>query len=152
MSYNFEKYASKGNEFVDIVAEDLKVLKEKAGRIIRAVFHALRNRISHEESFHLLAQLPMALKGAYVDGWKFEKDFVRINHINDFLDEIRKEDGELAGFDFGNDAKAKLAVIAVFKALSYFVSEGEMEDIIAALPKELKVLIKKDVVRNKLVF
>lgn len=152
MSYNFEKYASKGNEFVNVVAEDLKVPKEKAGRIIRAVFHALRNRISHEESFQLLSQLPMALKGAYVDGWKFEKDYVRINHIADFLDEVRKEDGELAGYDFGNDANAKHAVIAVFKALGIFVSEGEMEDIIASLPKGLKVLIKKDVVCNKLVF
>lgn len=152
MSYNFEKYASKGNEFVNEVAEDLKVPKGKAGRIIRAVFHALRNRISHEESFQLLAQLPMALKGAYVDGWKFDKDFNRINHLSDFLDEIRYEDGELAGFDFGNDAKAKLAVVAVFKALSYFVSEGEMYDILDVMPKDLKALLKKSIVGNKVVF
>jgi uncharacterized protein (DUF2267 family) len=152
MSFNFEKYASKGNEFVNSIAEDLNVPKEKSGRIIRAVFHALRNRISHEESFQLIAQLPMALKGAYVDGWKFDKDFNRINHLTDFLDEIRKEDGELASYDFGNDAKAKHAVIAVFKALGHFVSEGEMEDIIAALPKELKLLVKKDVVGNRVVF
>ncbi len=152
MSFNFEKYASKGNEFVNSIAEDLNVPKEKSGRIIRAVFHALRNRISHEESFQLLAQLPMALKGAYVDGWKFNKDFSRITHVIDFLDEIRKEDGELAGYDFGNDAKAKHAVVTVFKALGRFVSEGEMEDIIAALPKELKVLIKKDIIGNKIIF
>ncbi len=152
MSFNFEKYASKANEFVNLVAEDINVSKEKAGRIIRAVFHALRNRISHEESFELIAQLPMALKGAYVDGWKFKKDFERIHHLADFLDEIRKEDGELAGYDFGNNANAKHAIIAVFKALGSFVSEGEMEDIIIALPKELKVLIKKDVVGVKLVF
>jgi uncharacterized protein (DUF2267 family) len=152
MSFNFEKYASKGNEFVNSVAEDLDVPKEKSGRIIRAIFHALRNRISHEESFQLIAQLPMALKGAYVDGWKFDKDFSRITHVNDFLDEIRKEDGELAGYDFGNDTKAKHAVIIVFKALGRFVSEGEMQDIIAALPKELKLLIKKNVIGNKLVF
>ncbi len=152
MSYNFEKYASKGNEFVNIIAEDLKVPKEKAGRIIRAVFHALRNRISHEESFQLLAQLPMALKGAYVDGWKFEKDYLRITHLTDFLDEIRKEDGELAGFDFGNDGTAKLAVIAVFKALSYFISEGELDDIFAALPKEIREFIQKKVVAKKMIF
>jgi uncharacterized protein (DUF2267 family) len=152
MSFNFEKYASKGNEFVNTIAEDLNVPKEKSGRIIRAVFHALRNRISHEESFQLIAQLPMALKGAYVDGWKFDKDFSRIGHLTDFLDEIRKEDGELASYDFGNDAKAKHAVVAVFKALGRFVSEGEMEDIMATLPKELKTFIKKDVVGNRVVF
>jgi len=53
------------------------------------VFHALRNWLSHEESFQLLAQLPMALKGVYVDGWKFDKAFNRLSHINDFLDEVR---------------------------------------------------------------
>jgi uncharacterized protein (DUF2267 family) len=152
MSYNFEKYASKANEFVNTVAEDLKMPKEKTGRIIRAVFHALRNRISHEESFQLIAQLPMALKGVYVDGWKFDKGFNRISHVKDFLDEVRQEDGELAGYDFGNDEKAKHAVTAVFKALSYFVSEGEMEDIIATIPKELKVLIKKMAAGSREVF
>ncbi len=152
MSFHFEKYAAKANEFVNLVAEDLKVPKEKAGRIIRAVLHALRNRISHEESFQLIAQLPMALKGVYVDGWKFDKDYKRIAHVKDFLDEVRYEDGELAGYNFGNDEKAKHAVIAVFKALSYFVSEVEMEDIMATLPKELKMLIKKDVVGNRVVF
>jgi uncharacterized protein (DUF2267 family) len=152
MSFNFEKYASKGNEFVNSIAEDLTVSKEKSGRIIRAVFHALRNRISHEESFQLIAQLPMALKGAYVDGWKFDKHIYRINHLADFLDEIRKEDGELASYDFGNDTKAKHAVVTVFKALGRFVSEGEMEDIMATLPKELKTFIKKDVVGNRVVF
>lgn len=105
MSLDFEKYASKGNEFVKLVAEDLKVPREKAGRIIRAVLHSLRNRISHEESFQLMAQLPMVLKGVYVDGWKFDKDFNRISHLDDYLDEVRREDGGLAGYDFGNNRK-----------------------------------------------
>jgi uncharacterized protein (DUF2267 family) len=151
MSFNFEKYAAKGNEFVNFIATELKVPKEKAGRIIRAVLHALRNRISHEESFQLLAQFPMALKGVYVEGWKFTKDYDRITHVNDFLNEIRKEDGELASFDFGNDEKATQAASTVFEGLSYFVSEGEMEDIIATLPKELKIFIRGDVIKNKLV-
>jgi uncharacterized protein (DUF2267 family) len=151
MSFHFEKYAAKANEFVNLVAEDLKVPIEKSGRIIRAVLHALRNRISHEESFQLIAQLPMALKGVYVDGWKFDKHFSRISHINDFLDEVRKEDGELAGFDFGNDAKAKQAVTAVFRALGFLISEGEMQDIIASLPKELKTFFGKNIVGKGLV-
>jgi uncharacterized protein (DUF2267 family) len=145
MSLDFEKYALKGNEFVHLVADDLKTPKDKAGRIIRAVLHALRNRLSHEESFQLLAQLPMVLKGVYVDGWKFDKDFNRITHIDDFLDEVRKEDGGLAGYDFGNNEKASAAVAAVFKAMGYFVSEGEMNDVIAEMPAALKEFIKKSI-------
>ena len=96
MSLDFEK-KGEGNEFVRLVAEELEVSVDKAGRIIRAVFHALRNRLSHEESFQLLAQLPVSLKGVYVDGWRFNKDFHRISYINDFLDGVRQEDGGLAG-------------------------------------------------------
>lgn len=145
MSLDFLNYAAKGNEFVNTVAEDLNVPRDKAGRIIRAVLHALRNRISHEESFHLLAQLPMALKGVYVDGWKFEKEFSRIHHISDFLDEIRKEDGGLAGYDFGNNQRAELALTAVFNALSIYVSEGELIDVMASLPHEIRQFITKGI-------
>ena len=113
------KYAVKGNEFVRLVVEELEVPRDKAGRIIRVVLRALRNRLSHEESFQLLAQLPMSLKGVYVDGWRFDKDFNRISHINEFLDEVRQEDGGLAGYDFSNNSKARVAVASVFKALNY---------------------------------
>lgn len=143
MSLDFEKYVAKGNEFVRLVADDLQIPRDKTGRIIRAVLHALRNRLSHEESFQLLAQLPMVLKGVYVDGWHFDKDFTRISHVDDFLDEVRKEDGGLAGFDFGNNKKAAKAVSAVFKAMNYFISEGEMNDITDVLPVELKDFIRE---------
>ena len=143
MSLDFEKYASKGHEFVHLVADELNVPSDKAGRIIRTVFHALRNRLSHEESFQLLAQLPMALKGVYVEGWKFDKDFTRIHHVDDFLDEVRKEDNNLAGYDFGNNDRAKKAVAAVFKAMHYFISEGEFKDVMAMLSEEMKQFIKK---------
>ena len=105
MSLDFEKNVVKGNEFVRLVAEELKYL-DKAGITVRVVFQALRNRLSHEESFQLLAQLPMSLKGVYVDGWRFDKNFSRISHVNDFLDEVRQEDGGLAEYDFNNNSKA----------------------------------------------
>jgi uncharacterized protein (DUF2267 family) len=151
MALDFEKYAVKGNEFVKLVMDDLNMPRDKSGRIIRAVFHALRNRVSHEESFQMLAQLPMALKGIYVDGWKFNKEFNRISHLNDFLDEVRKEDGGLAGYDLGNNAKAKVAVAAVFKAMNYFVSEGEMRDIMSGLPKELKEFVNESIAGSETV-
>lgn len=149
MSLDFEKYASKGDEFVQLVAAELNVPRDMAGRIIRAVLHALRNRLSHEESFQLIAQLPMALKGVYVDGWNFEKAFSRISHVEDFLDEVQKEDGDRAGYDFGNNTKTWFSVEAVFKALSYFVSEGEMNDIIDVLPEKMKVFTRHALASNE---
>jgi uncharacterized protein (DUF2267 family) len=83
------------------------------------------------------------LKGVYVDGWQFNKEFVRINHVNEFLDEVRKEDGGLAAYDFGNNEKAANAVAAVFKALGYFVSDGEMNDVTGMLPVSLQNFLEK---------
>ncbi len=152
MSLNFEDYAINGNEFVRLVKEELEIPDQKTGRIIRAVLHALRNRLSHEESFHLIAQLPMAIKGVYVDSWKFNKDFDKIRHINDFLDEVKKEDSGMAQYDFGNANTAKQSVAAVFKAISYFVSEDEMNHIILILPGELKVFIKEALSGKETIF
>ena len=151
MSLDFEKYAAKGNEFVRLVADELTISSDKAGRIIRTVFHALRNRLSHEESFQLLAQLPMVLKGVYVDGWKYNKYFTRIHHLDDFLNEVRNEDNNLAGYDFGNNERAKKAVAAVFKAMNYFISEGEFKDVMAVLSAEMKEFIKKSIAGNETV-
>lgn len=145
MSLDFEIYAAKGKEFVSLVADELNIPPVMAGRVIRAVFHALRNWLSHEESFQLVAQLPMSLKGVYVDGWKFDKDFGPIVHLNDFLAEVRREDDGRAGFDFLNNSKAVLAVAAVFKALNYFADEEEMNEIINVLPAGLKSFVSESI-------
>lgn len=147
MSLDFLQYAAKGNAFINEVAEELKVPRDQAGRIIRSVLHALRNRLSLQESFQLLAQLPMALKAVYVDGWKPDSAFERIRHVDEFLDEVRKEDGGLAGYDFGNDHRALAAVYAVMQTLHDSISEGGFESFIQTLPDSyqswLEPLMKK---------
>ncbi|MEP7106646.1 MAG: DUF2267 domain-containing protein [Ferruginibacter sp.] len=145
MPFEFEKHAVKGNEFVTLVAEELEVSPGIAGSIIRAVFHALRNRLTHEESFKLLALLPMALKGVYLDGWKYDKDFNQISHMEDFLDEVRLEDGGMAGFEFADNSKAKTAIACIFRTLNYFVSYEEMNEILNVLSAELKKFIKESI-------
>lgn len=143
MSLDFDQYAAKGNAFVNRVAEVLQVQRNQAARIVRSVLHALRNRLSHTESFQLLAQLPMALKSVYVDGWKYSDNYLRLRRPEEFLDEIRKEDHGMAGYDFGNDQRAALATAAVFNVLFESVSEGEAEDLINTLPESLQIWIHK---------
>jgi uncharacterized protein (DUF2267 family) len=151
MTLDFDKYAGTGNKVVRILADDLQTSREKAGRILTAVLHSLRHRLTVQESFQLMAQLPMALKAVYVDGWKYKEPFKRIHHVDEFLDEIREEDGKTAAYDFGNNEEAKKAVIAVFRVLNLFVSEGEVEDVVAVLPKELKEFVKDALGEKRLV-
>jgi uncharacterized protein (DUF2267 family) len=146
MLLDFEFYAAKGNAFVRLVADELDAPRARSGRVIRSVLHALRNRLTHEESFRLLAQLPLVLKGVYVDGWNFNKDNNPISHINDFLHEVMKVDGELAACDFGDYENEQSAVAAVFRVLSCFISEQEMENVLNVLPVELHTFIKDSIV------
>jgi uncharacterized protein (DUF2267 family) len=144
MSLDFEKYAATGNEIINMLAEDLKVPRDKASDILRAVLHAMRNRLNIDESLQVVAQLPMALKGVYIDQWDPWHSFRRIHHIDEFINEVRKYDKTPTGHDFGNDESVKLAVKAVFRTLNYYLSAGEFRDVIAVLPRELKEFIQNN--------
>lgn len=145
MSLDFDKYAAKGNEMLHMLADDLQVPVDKAGRILRAVIRALRNQLNIDESFQVLAQLPMALKAVYVDQWNPNQPITRIHTVDEFLDGIRQQDGKSAGYDFGNNESARRALRAVFRTLTYYLSEGELDDIKAVLPAELKKFINESI-------
>lgn len=139
---DFSKYAQKGNEFLEEVRLEVgdNTDIERAGRILRSVFHVLRDVISKEESLQLISQFPMALKSVYVDGWTLKKPQEHIRHIDDFLTAVVKKDSPGGYCSFKSKKEAKHAIEAVFKVLKKHVSKGEIEDIRDTLPLELKSL------------
>lgn len=144
MSLHFYSYARKGYEFIDEVARELKSGdSDKAGRMTRSVLRALRHRLTIEESFHLLAQLPMALKGIYVDGWKVSLNFRQLDHVSDFISEVVKEDDNSAWRDFSNENDVKDAIIAVFKVLSRHITDEEMKELLEVLPEDLQLILQE---------
>jgi uncharacterized protein (DUF2267 family) len=140
MALNFEKYAAKGNEFLNKLATRLGDVenRDRAGRVLRSVLRALRNRITIEESLQLLSQLPMVIKALYVDGWKPHREFARIKTMQDFSEEVLKEDDLSAWRDFSSLEEATDAIEAVMKTLADYVSAGELHDVINLMPKEIK--------------
>lgn len=147
MPLDFDKFAKKGNQFLNEIAKELGHAndKAKAGRKLRAILHSIRDQITVEESIQLIAQLPMFLKAIYVENWKIRKNKVRVKHLNDYIKEVKKYESNLADFDFINDDEILIATEVVFFVLKKYISEGEMEDIIAVLPKELKLLLRNEI-------
>lgn len=145
MITDFSKYAVKANEFLSDVAEKLgdRDDKARASRVIRAFFHSIRNHITLEENFQLLAQLPLILKGLYVDGWMPLKQKPKSSTKNSFIEEMVNEDRS-AGDDFTNPGEVIFSAKAVFGALGKYISKGELEDIKNVLPHELKELVSND--------
>src|ERR1041384_2970925 len=87
MPFNFNKHAAKGNKFLKDLAAELEGKQDtkKVSKIISAAFATLRNHLTLEESFQLLAQFPIVLKGVYVHNWSPQKKREVSRKRNDFI-------------------------------------------------------------------
>jgi uncharacterized protein (DUF2267 family) len=143
MALNFNKYVTDGEHFVKEVAIELDAPWDaaKGGRILRAVLHALRDRIPPRESLQLISQLPMLIKAIYVDGWQMKDDARQLRHLGDFIEAVREAGGKATIDNFVTDYDVERAIHAVFKVLKNHVSEGEIRDVLATLPGELRPLL-----------
>ncbi|GGD58270.1 DUF2267 domain-containing protein [Muriicola marianensis] len=144
MALDFNKYAKEGNTFIKEYAREMNLGKdtEKAGRIFSAIMHALRDIITPQESLQLVAQMPMFMKSAYVNGWTLKKEKPKIKHMEEFVELVRKHDGVAAVNDFGyEDELAERYIDITFIYLRKYISLGELEDIRDGLPKNLKSMI-----------
>lgn len=142
MILNFESHSQKAHEFVKEVATELGNPEDTghAGRVIRAVFHTIRDMVTPEESMHLIAQLPMYIKAVYIDNWKMSGGQATVRSQEEMLAELRQKAGRTAERDFGNDETAMQKVEAIFNVLKRHVSAGEINDIKAQLPEPLAEL------------
>ncbi|MFT6795775.1 MAG: hypothetical protein ACJART_000913 [Maribacter sp.] len=144
MALNFNQYATEGNTFLKTYAKEMNMGNDpdKAGRIFTAIMHALRDIIPPEESLQFIAQLPMFLKGVFVNGWSMKKEKPKIKHMAEFLDLVRAYDwpAEVNDFEY-SDEVGEQYVDTTFIYLRKYISLGEMEDIRNVLPKDLKSMI-----------
>ncbi len=105
---------------------------------LRAVLHALRDRLTIEETAQLGAQLPMLIRGFYYEGWDPSGKPVKARRKEDFLRHINRYFKHTRFGESGTDPE-RIAQ-AVFRVLARRVSEGEIEDIVRILPRELREL------------
>jgi uncharacterized protein (DUF2267 family) len=120
------------NELADQLGTDDH---RQAYRVLRAYLHALRDRLPVNETAQLAAQLPELIRGIYYEGWDPSSTPVKYRQFADFLDRVASEamlDGETA---------ASYAVGAAAEVLRRQVSAGEIDDIRAILPEELRPIL-----------
>jgi uncharacterized protein (DUF2267 family) len=105
--------------------------RDEAERGTAAVFHALRDRLTPEESAQVVAQLPARLKAVWEADEKAGRQPVKM-HREEFYERVRQEVG------LASDREAQWLTLAVFGALKAQLSPGESEDVLAQLPRDLK--------------
>jgi uncharacterized protein (DUF2267 family) len=106
----------------------------RAWRVLRAVLHALRDRLPLDVLAHFSAQLPMLVRGAMFEGWDPTGKPERIDR-GEFLVRVRRE----AHLD--SITEAKQAVEAVVAVLWTHVSEGVMRPVAESLPRTYEDLV-----------
>jgi uncharacterized protein (DUF2267 family) len=123
------------------IQEWLKELKDKgeladeaaAYKVLRAVLHQLRDRLTLEEAVDLGAQLPIIIRGLYYEGWRPHQVPRKIRSKETFLDELSKD-------VLPHTYPVDWAVTTVFSLLADHCDPGEMADVIGQLPDDLKEL------------
>ena len=101
---------------------------------LRAVLHALRDRLPAQEAAHLAAQLPMLVRGIYYEGWNPSRVPVKMNK-EEFLARVRRE------FPFEIKGDMEQLTQSVLRALREYITEGEWEDVKSTVPKELASIL-----------
>lgn len=107
--------------------------QHRAYRAMRAVLHALRDRLSVSDASHLAAQLPMLVRGFYYEGYHPADKPLRERTKAEFLAHIKREFLD-EGFDIERVTRAALNV------LSKHITPGEADKIKKILPEDIRSL------------
>ncbi|MEM7761218.1 MAG: DUF2267 domain-containing protein [Cyanobacteria bacterium P01_A01_bin.40] len=130
----FDRTLEKTHLFINDVATELNLNDKHVAFIgIKAVMHALRDRIPLEEAVQLGSQFPVLLAGFYYQGWKPAATPTKERSVDEFLGKVRDN------LPQGNyPTEIETLIRGVFAALSQWVSKGEIEDVVNMLPEDLQ--------------
>jgi uncharacterized protein (DUF2267 family) len=101
---------------------------------LRAVLHALRDRLPTQEIAQLGAQLPIFIRGIYYEGWNPAQTPIKSRGKELFLRQVREQFAHTRN----PDVDAEHVTGAIFRVLAKHVSKGELEQVKALLPRELR--------------
>jgi uncharacterized protein (DUF2267 family) len=131
----FDQTLEKTNAWLRDLRKELGWMdSDRTYHALRAVLHALRDRLTVEEAANLGAQLPLLLRGCYYEGWRPGRNPVRDRTAEQFLAHVADE--------FRGDPLLDYEEIveAVFYTLEKHITTGEVQDVKANLPAEVRKL------------
>jgi uncharacterized protein (DUF2267 family) len=101
---------------------------------LRAVLHALRDRVGPEVAAHLSAQLPLLVRGVFYEGWDPTPTPMRLS-LSEFLERVERE----ALLD--GTTEAEEATRAVIALLWDELGTGVMSHVATLLPEEYAAVL-----------
>ncbi len=133
---SFDRTLEKTHKFFNDVAEATEVDDKQIVFIgVKAVLHALRDRIPLVEAAQLGSQLPVLLAGFYYQGWKPAATSTKERSIDTFLAKIKNNLPEKV-YPTGIETLTR----GVFTILSKYAIPGEIDDVVNMLPQDVQSL------------
>jgi uncharacterized protein (DUF2267 family) len=131
----FDSTIQTTNVWLHDLQEELGWLdRRRAYHALRAVLHALRDRLPVDQVAALGAQLPMLIRGFYYEGWHPAGTPTKERRKEDFLAHIARE------FREEPTINAEEVADAVFRVIARHVTPGEIKHVKIALPGEIRSL------------
>jgi uncharacterized protein (DUF2267 family) len=132
-----DRSAEKAHVWLNELAAELGDAEDRqaAYRILRAYMHAVRDRLTVNEAAQLAAQLPELIRGIYYEDWVPARTPLKYRTVDEFLDRVADE-AQLSG-----ETDASYACAAAARVLRRHVSAGEVEDVVAVFPEEMRPVL-----------
>jgi uncharacterized protein (DUF2267 family) len=108
--------------------------RRRAYHALRAVLHALRDRLTVDQAAALGAQLPMLVRGIYYEGWRPHGKPVKERRKEQFLAHVAAELGN------GWTVDPEVVTRQVFEVIAKHVTVGEVKHVKFSLPTEIREL------------
>jgi len=128
----FDKTLQTTNIWLDEIMEEIGPDRKTAWRVLAVVMHRLRNRLPLGLAVNLGAQLPILVRGIYYDQFQPEQ----LPGDCDTMEQFCAEVGEW--LQDNRPVDPETAVKSVFRVLSRHVSEGEIGNVVQALPEGIR--------------
>ncbi len=106
--------------------------RQDAYAVVRAVLHELRDRLPTPAVLGLSAQIPMLLRGLFLEGWRPDMALGEAQTSRAFFEGVARR---LPG---GCDISPEEATTAVFAVLADRLDPGETDKIIRMAPEPLR--------------
>ena len=128
-----EQTIHKTNQWLDELGQDMGADQHEAYRTMRAVLHALRDRLTVQEATDLGAQLPMLVRGFYYEAYNPSAVPTNERHADAFLQRIGSELDNVS-------IEPQRAAESVFRLLATYCTAGQVAHVKSNLPSELQSL------------
>lgn len=130
----FDKTLHLTNTWIGEIARRIGGDRQHGYHALRAVLHALRDRLLPGEAADLAAELPMLVRGIYFEGYKPDRAPSRARTREAFLAEVH------AHYTLDPNTDVEPMTRAVFEVIAQHVSSGETAQIKHMLPAEIAAL------------